>query len=305
MEKLCWQAQERPLSKLDTKVHWRLNDLLRASKKAKEFAAVSWSDPMDQDGSHFIQWQLESNQQIETNNSVNLDEVSMSDIEEGEIVFSDDDINASAELQAIISKAKEEAFQAGVENGKHQAEQSYSEATVALKNLIEKIRLNEGNIKEFHDPLKKLAIHLAEQLIRGELIMSSAAIQRLVNQSLEDIERQGTDAIVITLHPEDVESLLDTADLMKEGIEFRSDIHLSRGSVRVTMGDSAIEDLIEHRLQNIVESLYKENVEDIPSLETEENSNPQEIADEQVVQQGTDERSLSVSNEEAENSLDE
>ena len=135
--------------------------------------------------------------------------------------------------------------------------------------------------------------------------MSSAAIQRLVNQSLEDIERQGTDAIVITLHPEDLESLLDTPDLMKEGIEFRSDIHLSRGSVRVTMGDSAIEDLIEHRLQHIVESLYKENVEDIPSLETEENSNPQEIADEQVVQQGTDERSLSVSNEEAENSLDE
>lgn len=293
------------MSKSDLKVHWRLNDLLRASKKAKEFAAVSWSDPMDQDGSHFIQWQPESNQQIETNNPVNLDEVSMSDIEEGEIVFSDADINASAELQAVISKAKEEAFQAGVENGKHQAEQSYSEATVALKNLIEKIRLNEGNIKEFHDPLKKLAIHLAEQLIRGELVISSAAIQRLVNQSLEDIERQGTDAIVITLHPEDVESLLDTPDLMKEGIEFRSDIHLSRGSVRVTMGDSAIEDLIEHRLQNIVESLYKENVEDIASLETEENSNPQESADEQVVQQGTDERSLSVSNDASENSLDE
>ena len=293
------------MSKSDLKVHWRLNDLLRASKKAKEFAAVSWSDPMDQDGSNFIQWQPESNQQIETNNPVNLHEVSMSDIEEGEIVFSDADINASAELQAVISKAKEEAFQAGVENGKHQAEQSYSEATVALKNLIEKIRLNEGNIKEFHDPLKKLAIHLAEQLIRGELIMSSAAIQRLVNQSLEDIERQGTDAIVITLHPEDVESLLDTPDLMKEGIEFRSDIHLSRGSVRVTMGDSAIEDLIEHRLQHIVESLYKENVEDIPSLETEENSNPQESADEQVVQQGTDERSLSVSNDASENSLDE
>lgn len=293
------------MSKSDLKVHWRLNDLLRASKKAKEFAAVSWSDPMDQDGSHFIQWQPESNQQIETNNPVNLDEVSMSDIEEGEIVFSDADINASAELQAVISKAKEEAFQAGVENGKHQAEQSYSEATVALKNLIEKIRLNEGNIKEFHDPLKKLAIHLAEQLIRGELVISSAAIQRLVNQSLEDIERQGTDAIVITLHPEDVESLLDTPDLMKEGIEFRSDIHLSRGSVRVTMGDSAIEDLIEHRLQNIVESLYKENVEDIASLETEENSNPQESADEQVVQQGTDEGSLSASNDVSENSLDE
>lgn len=293
------------MSKSDLKVHWRLNDLLRASKKAKEFAAVSWSDPMDQDGSHFIQWQPESNQQIETNNPVNLDEVSMSDIEEGEIVFSDADINASAELQAVISKAKEEAFQAGVENGKHQAEQSYSEATVALKNLIEKIRLNEGNIKEFHDPLKKLAIHLAEQLIRGELVISSAAIQRLVNQSLEDIERQGTDAVVIMLHPKDVESLLDTPDLMKEGIEFRSDIHLSRGSVRVTMGDSAIEDLIEHRLQNIVDSLYKENVEDIPSLETEENSNPQESADEQVVQQGTDEGSLSASNDVSENSLDE
>ena len=40
-------------------------------------------------------------------------------------------------------------------------------------------------------------------------------------------------------------------------------------------------------------------------VETEENSNPQESADEQVVQQGTDERSLSVSNDASENSLDE
>ena len=47
------------MSKLDPKVHWRLNDLLRAGKKAKEFAAVSWSDPAEQLNEQFVPWHPE------------------------------------------------------------------------------------------------------------------------------------------------------------------------------------------------------------------------------------------------------
>ena len=53
------------MSKLDPKVHWRLNDLLRAGKKAKEFAAVSWSNPAEQLNEQFVPWRPEDTQNQE------------------------------------------------------------------------------------------------------------------------------------------------------------------------------------------------------------------------------------------------
>ena len=119
------------------------------------------------------------------------------------------------------------------------------------------------------------------------MTISSKAIERLVNQALEDIEHQGPEEIVVTLHPEDLSSLGNTADVIKGSIEFRSDSHLSRGSVRVTMGDSAIEDLIERRLQNIVENLYDADREEISSDEQDMNLPQDQSTDETSLQQAS------------------
>jgi flagellar biosynthesis/type III secretory pathway protein FliH len=278
-------VQEKPLSDSDSKIHWRLNDLLRAGKKAKEFAAVSWSDPKEQDNSRFIQWQPGGTQQIENDISLDLGAVAVGDAAEGPNTLPVDTSIERADIQAAMAKAKEEAFEEGILEGKAQTERAHGQIKNALKDLIERIRVNEGNIREFHDPLKKLAVHIAEQLIRGELTISSRAIERLVNQALEDIENQGPEEIVVTLHPEDLSSLGKTADVIKESIEFRSDSHLSRGSVRVTMGDSAIEDLIERRLQNIVENLYDADREEISSHEQDTNLTQDQSTDEKPLQQ--------------------
>ena len=273
------------MSDSDSKIHWRLNDLLRAGKKAKEFAAVSWSDPKEQDNSRFIQWQPGGTQQIENDISLDLGAVAVGDAAEGPNTLAVDTSIERADIQAAMAKAKEEAFEEGILEGKAQAERAHGKIKNALKDLIERIRVNEGNIREFHDPLKKLAVHIAEQLIRGELTISSKAVERLVNQALEDIENQGPEEIVVTLHPEDLSSLGKTADVIKESIEFRSDSHLSRGSVRVTMGDSAIEDLIERRLQNIVENLYDADREEISSHEQDTNLTQDQSTDEKPLQQ--------------------
>ena len=273
------------MSDSDSKIHWRLNDLLRAGKKAKEFAAVSWSDPKEQDNSRFIQWQPGGTQQIENDISLDLGAVAVGDAAEGPNTLAVDTSIERADIQAAMDKAKEEAFEEGILEGKAQAERAHGEIKNALKDLIERIRVNEGNIREFHDPLKKLAVNIAEQLIRGELTISSKAVERLVNQALEDIENQGPEEIVVTLHPEDLSSLGKMADVIKESIEFRSDSHLSRGSVRVTMGDSAIEDLIERRLQNIVENLYDADREEISSHEQDTNLTQDQSTDEKPLQQ--------------------
>lgn len=275
------------MSELDSKIHWRLNDLLRAGKKAKEFAAVSWSDPKEKDGSRFIQWQPGVTQQIGTDIPLDLGVVAVGDVAEGSKTLPEDTSIERADIQAAMTKVKEEAFEAGIIEGNVQAERSHGQIKNALKDVIEQIRVNEGNIKEFHDPLKKLAVHIAEQLIRGELMISAKAIERLITQALEDIEKQGPEDIVVTLNPEDLKNLGKTDDVSEEGIEFRSDSHLSRGSVRVTMGDSAIEDLIERRLQNIVKNLYDTDREQISSQERDTNLEQDQRADEKSAQQAS------------------
>ena len=47
-------------------------------------------------------------------------------------------------------------------------------------DLATKIKDAQKDPSKFFSPLKKLSIHLAEQLVRGELILSTDIVDRLV-----------------------------------------------------------------------------------------------------------------------------
>jgi hypothetical protein len=108
---------------------------------------------------------------------------------------------------------------------------------------------------EFNAPLKKLALHLAEQLVRGELTLSGAAIERLTKEALTDLEQQGEGPIVVRLHPTDLEKFNRQLDGELEGIDLRGDRELTQGSVKVSIDDSAIEDLLDNRLNALSETV--------------------------------------------------
>lgn len=247
------------MSKLDTKVHWRLNDLLRAGKKAKEFAAVSWSNPAEQINEQFVPWhpvdiQNQNQEEHDTDQATQLeDDISPLD------TLSPSQIENNPSIQAALVQAREDAFKEGFQQGSAQAESKYHDALRTAERLAQNLQAKQDNIGEFYDPLKKLSLHLAQQLVRGELALSQNAIQRMVSQALDLIEQQGVGDIIVTLHPDDVEGMSNISDTSLEGIDLRIDSNLSRGSVRVTMGDTVIEDLIESRLQEIANQIYQSN----------------------------------------------
>lgn len=247
------------MSKLDTKVHWRLNDLLRAGKKAKEFAAVSWSNPAEQINEQFVPWhpvdiQNQNQEEHDTDQATQLeDDISPLD------TLSPSQIENNPSIQAALVQAREDAFKEGFQQGSAQAESKYHDALRTAERLAQNLQAKQDNIGEFYDPLKKLSLHLAQQLVRGELALSQNAIQRMVSQALDLIEQQGVGDIIVTLHPDDVEGMSNISDTSLKGIDLRIDSNLSRGSVRVTMGDTVIEDLIESRLQEIANQIYQSN----------------------------------------------
>jgi flagellar biosynthesis/type III secretory pathway protein FliH len=237
----------KPLSSLEPKVSWRLNDLLRAGHKARAFAAVNWSSPGDQSSKAFKQWHPDK---LDDANEYEIKETEMSENNEIEASFERPSISED-DLYLI----KQDAYEAGFSAAKGEAESSFAEAKQVLAKLTEDIRDNQKNKHEFYNPLKKLALHLAEQLVRGELNISDEAINRLVKAALDDVQASGEDHTVLNLHPSDLEKIQPNLGSDFSHLELRADSQISQGSLRLTIGDTAIEDLLENRLQVLAEDL--------------------------------------------------
>jgi flagellar biosynthesis/type III secretory pathway protein FliH len=176
----------------------------------------------------------------------------------------------------LIESIKQEAFDRGLAEGKQQfaalqdeadkeraqAEAADIEATHQLLSHIEKAI---DGLKEVpdqrHEPLKRLAMHLAEQLVLVELSLSPNAVQALVERCIETLDITPSAAVVVELNPSDM-ALLQTRvpDPGEEKPTWRlqADPTLLPGSVRVRADDAVVSDLVEHRLESLAQSLLTE-----------------------------------------------
>ena len=154
-------------------------------------------------------------------------------------------------LEAIRAAAYAEGLAAGRVEGKLEAEQAQADEQAhdrtLLANVVGSLQNLAADQEQLFEPLKRLALHLAEQLVRAELTLSGAAIEQLVRQCLAHLD-QPADKAVVCLHPDDLERLRRLGDATK-GLRLEADARLQPGSVRVEVNDSLVEDLIEHRLE--------------------------------------------------------
>ncbi len=123
-----------------------------------------------------------------------------------------------------------------------------------LRHLTIELRALGEDPDRFYEPLRRLALHIAEQLVRGELRTSGAAISQVVRQALAALDAPSA-KVVVCLHPEDAGLLQALAPSFLEGLRLQPEPALSRGSVRLRLDDTLLEDLIEHRLEAIVQPL--------------------------------------------------
>jgi flagellar biosynthesis/type III secretory pathway protein FliH len=108
----------------------------------------------------------------------------------------------------------------------------------------------------FFEPIKTLSLHIAQQLVRGELSISNVAIERLIRGVLEELQQKGPASIVMTLNPHDFDQVCTNLAEDLAHLDLRKSDNLSSGSVVLTLDNSAVEDLIEHRLEVLSESLF-------------------------------------------------
>jgi flagellar biosynthesis/type III secretory pathway protein FliH len=176
---------------------------------------------------------------------------------------------SSGDIEAAVNASKETTYQEGYDKGYEEAyakgeaaarDELQAEVELAaqdLKDLTQKLEEAAKDTEHFYAPLLKLAMHLAEQLVRGELTASGKAIAHLVETSLAEFENDPSSPILVKLNPEDIERIKAYGALLPKNAILKSDPTMFVGSVRVQINGAVIEDLIEQRSTALWQALTR------------------------------------------------
>lgn len=263
----CLQAEETILSEAlaPTAPAWVASPLLQGQNSPR-FVRVAWDEKRVDD---FGPWRIGHTPDP---NTVQPDPtVSDEMAAEAESLVSDDTPDPQPEAEESIDpdagvsteeliRLEVQAYERGLAEGRAQALAETEAERARDRELLRHIAIECKGLAEhpqrLTEPLRRLALHLAEQLVRAELQTSGKAVLQLVEQLVSQLD--GAEPVVVQLNPGDWDRVHELQGESQPGIQWMSDPDLHPGSVRVRANDALVEDLMEHRLEALVDQLLLE-----------------------------------------------
>ena len=162
---------------------------------------------------------------------------------------------------AVRAEARQQGYDegqaAGYAKAKEELGKDYEAKIAQLQSMLDAMQALSYNPDAMFEPMKTLSVHIAEQLVRGELTQSPQAISRLVDNCLRELNASGEKAVIIHLHPDDIEQYKPQAAQFGDALVLRADPKLERGSVRASLEGSVVEDLIQRRVAGLKKGLMQ------------------------------------------------
>ena len=170
------------------------------------------------------------------------------------------DVRAN-EQEGVRAQAHQQGYDegqaAGYAKAKDELGQQYEEKIAQLQAMMNAMQELSYNPDAMFEPMKMLSVHIAEQLVRGELTVSGQAIDRLVKSCLDDLGSHDK-AVVVTLNPDDLQRLQALQIDTQSELRLDPDPTLLPGSVRVRAHDAEIQDFIDQRLEALARRLLSD-----------------------------------------------
>jgi len=182
-----------------------------------------------------------------------------------------DEVMASSEISATQTEAYDAGYQQGydqgfalgqsegevqgIETGQQHAQALDEQRNYDIQKAVAYLnQVADTLADELLQPMQTLAVHLAKELVRGELSLSLSAIERLIMLSMEQL--QTTSSVV-----EVQVSVLDFDRLqhhnsLPDQVVLKPSHDISLGSIKVEQAGSWVEDLMEDRLAQISQQVF-------------------------------------------------
>ena len=159
---------------------------------------------------------------------------------------------------AALDQLRDEAYQKGLLEGQTQVRSDFeterSKERELMRHLGIELRSISQDPQRFFEPLKRLSLHLAEQLVRAELQLSGQAIHNLIQECIQQLDHV-VEPVHVSVNPEDLQRLNAMGESVTKHMQLEADALLRPGSVRVRVQDSVVQDLIETRLEPLARRL--------------------------------------------------
>ena len=248
---------------------WQASELARSSALTKGFVAQSWSV------SSARVFALKEVPDVSSANdpAAQQFEISGADAAALALALPDDDVaelSGPAETLAsseLLESVRAQAYAQGVADTQISMREAMEQELRSLQaqdqSMLGALETALDQLKrspqQFFEPLKRLAVHLAEQLVLAELSLDGKAIERLVQRCIDELSSHDESMVVVELHPGDLALLKALRERLglNRGvpIKLKADASLLPGSARASANDSMVQDLIEHRLTELAKAL--------------------------------------------------
>jgi flagellar biosynthesis/type III secretory pathway protein FliH len=160
--------------------------------------------------------------------------------------------------EAALDQLRDEAYQRGLLEGqdlvRNEFEAERSKERELMRHLGIELRSISQDPQRFFEPLKRLSLHVAEQLVRAELQLSGQAVHNLIQACIQQLDHP-VEPVSVSVNPEDLQRLKAMGDSVTKHMQLEADAQLRPGSVRVRAQDTVVQDLIETRLEPLARRL--------------------------------------------------
>jgi flagellar biosynthesis/type III secretory pathway protein FliH len=241
---------------------WSPNPLLNSKAEAPRFLRTQWDEASARS---FGPWRVA--EKAEPTEGLMTEAVVLAASEAA--TEAQDDVASSEALAAVaesespwteaaLEQLRDEAYQKGLLEGQAQVRADFeterSKERELMRHLGIELRSISQDPQRFFEPLKRLSLHLAEQLVRAELQLSGQAIHNLIQQCIQQLDHV-VEPVHVSVNPEDLQRLNAMGESVTKHMQLEADAQLRPGSVRVRVQDSVVQDLIETRLEPLARRL--------------------------------------------------
>jgi flagellar biosynthesis/type III secretory pathway protein FliH len=246
---------------------WSPNPLLNSKAEAPRFLRTQWDEVSAR---AFGPWRVAD--RSEPTNALTLPEPLANSFESDEPddssneLITDTPLTAHAEntlvSESALTALRMAAYQQGLADGQAQMREQLSAELDAerskerelIRHLGIELRSISQDPQRFFEPLKRLSLHVAEQLVRAELQLSGQAVNGLIQGCIQQLDHPAQ-PVQVSLNPQDLQRVKALGQAATEHLQLEADAQLRPGSVRVRVQDTVVQDLIEHRLEPLARRL--------------------------------------------------
>ena len=256
---------ETILSKPQTKIDWKLNELLAADRRAREYARQSGQPGLPAADS-FAPWsplQLDIEQpgpvtrdidasQEEPEAHSGIEEASSTDPVDTE----QEPVAADPDIETLVANARAAGESSGYARAMAELEQGYAQQRQELQSVLEAISSAQVDLGTYVDFTRELAVLLAEQVVRAELVLSADKIRKLVEDAIARLGPDTESEIEIRANARTLE-VLRRAVMDEEAMPtLLEDRHLGDGDFVFRMRDTEGIESVSEKIRKLASALF-------------------------------------------------